>query len=90
MMYATPRTVTEIHSGATLRLFTDDTTHKFEYRSETTGQKVALCYVNLMGSPIFLRTEDGKQIILEGMQCVDTSVKITHSKYYEEKRFKKL
>ena len=89
-MYATPRTVTEIHSGTTLRLFRDDTTHKFEYRDETTGEKVALCYVNLMGSPIYLRLEDGQQLTLNSMQCVNSSVKVTHTKYYEEARFKKL
>jgi hypothetical protein len=89
-MCPTPRTITDITTGATLRLFTDDTTHRFEYRDETTGDKIGLRYVNLMGSPIYLRLEDGKQLTLNSMQCVNSSVKVTHTKYYEEARFKKL
>jgi len=88
-MYATPRTVTDIQTGATLRLFTDDTTHRFEYRDETTGDKVALRYVNLMGSPVYVKTEDGQQLTVNGMHAVNTSLNITHIKYYQEARFKK-
>jgi hypothetical protein len=90
MFYQTNRTITDIPTGRKLRLFTDDIDHKWEYRDEDTGERVNMSYVNLMRSPVFIRTEDGQTLTVQGMHGVNDSLKVTHIKYYEEDRFKKL
>lgn len=90
MFYPSNRTITDTLTGRKLRLFTDDIDHKWEYRDDDNGQKVVMSYVNLLGTPVFIRTEDRQTLTVEGMHGVNSTLKPTHIKYYPEDRFKKI
>jgi hypothetical protein len=89
-MHPTPRTITDIPTGRTLRKYFDDITHRSEFRDEETGQQVPMAYVNLSGLPIDIRTEDGKEYTVRAMQGLNAETRPTHIRYYGKKRFSKL
>lgn len=82
--------ITDIPTGRKVRLYVDDITGKRKYMDEQTGVWVNMAYVNGLNSPVFIRTEDGQQLTVEGQHGVNDSLKVTHIKYYPEDRFRKL
>lgn len=91
MFYQTNRTITDIPTGRTLRLFHEETTHKREYRDEATGETVQMAYVNgTVCFPVDIRTEDGQTLTVQGEQGVNSSLNVTHIRHFGKKRFQKL